>query len=151
MRTIIPILLLLLTLTGCRTKYVPVQVHTTDSVIVHDTLIHTELIPYRDSVVVAGTPTARSYLFNPYCFSWAMWDGTMLHHSLSVWPGKVLTIRVPYFIDRVRRIEVPVIQEVPIPLTRWQQFKLDVGGIAIGIAIAMLAIFIWRIIITRRQ
>ena len=146
--------ILLLMLTGCRSpKYIPVEVTSTDSVVVHDTLIQTELVPYRDSVSVlpsVGDTTAASFLSNPYAFSWARWDGRSLQHSLSIWPGNVLTIRIPYYIDRVRRIEVPKVVEVEKPLTRWQKFKMEFGGISFGACIGLTAILLWIVFIKRR-
>ena len=145
----------LLTLTGCRsTKYVPVEVTSTDSIVVHDTLIQTELVPYRDSVSVLpllGDTSAASFLSNPYAFSWARWDGRSLQHSLSIWPGNVLTIRIPYYIDRVRRIEVPKVVEVEKKLTRWEQFKMDFGGISFGVCIGLTAGLLWVTFIKRRK
>lgn len=154
-RIIIVILyLLLLSLSGCRSKYVPVPVRTTDSLVVHDTLVRVQLVPYRDSVSVsplAGSAAAVSYLFNPYAFSWARWDGTQLHHSLSIWPGKPFVIRIPHFIDRIRRIEVPQVKEVPIQLTRWQRFKMEFGGISFGVCLGLSAVVAWLLLIRRRR
>ena len=48
------------------------------------------------------------------------------------------TIRVPYPVER--------------ELTRWQRFKLDIGGIAIGVmAAALLAIVVWLVLRFRRR
>ena len=145
----------MLMLIGCRSpKYIPVEVKSTDSVVVHDTIIQTELVPYRDSVFVLpllGDTTAVSFLSNPYAFSWARWDGRSLQHSLSIWPGNVLTIRIPYFMDRFRRIEVPKVVEVEKKLTRWEQFKMDFGGISFGVCIGLTAVLLWVTFIKRRK
>ena len=156
MRTRVQIIscVVLLIVGSCRSpKYIPVEVTSTDSVVVHDTLIQTELVPYRDSVSVlpsVGDTTAASFLSNPYAFSWARWDGRSLQQSLSIWPGNVLTIRIPYYIDRVRRIEVPKVVEVEKPLTRWQKFKMEFGGISFGACIGLTAILLWIVFIKRR-
>ena len=145
----------LLILTGCRsTKYVPVEFHTTDSIVIRDTLVEVQLIPFRDSTNVlpaVGDSTASSFLGNLYAYSWARWDGRMLNHSLGIWPGAITTIRIPYYMDRIRRIEVPVIQEVPIPLNRWQQFNMDFGGVSFGVCIGLTAVLLWVIFIKRRK
>lgn len=48
------------------------------------------------------------------------------------------TIRVPYPVER--------------ELTRWQRFKLDIGGIAVGVAtVALLAIVVWLVLRFRRR
>ena len=151
--TIIAILLLMI-LTGCRSpKYIPVEYHTTDSIVIHDTLVDVQLIPYRDSVSVlpsVGDSTAHSFLGNLYAYSWARWDGRMLQHSLGIWPGAITTVRIPYFMDRIRRIEKPVVKEVPIPLNRWQKFKMEFGGISFGVCIGLTAILLWIVFIKRR-
>ena len=145
---------LLLMLIGCRSpKYIPVEYHTTDSIVIHDTLVDVQLIPYRDSVSLlpsVGDSTAHSFLGNLYAYSWARWDGRMLQHSLGIWPGAITTIRIPYYIDRVRRIEVPKVVEVEKPLTRWQKFKMEFGGISFGACIGLTAILLWIVFIKRR-
>ena len=145
---------LLLMLIGCRSpKYIPVEYHTTDSIVIHDTLVDVQLIPYRDSVSVlpsVGDSTAHSFLGNLYAYSWARWDGRMLQHSLGIWPGAITTIRIPYYTDRVRRIEVPKVVEVEKPLTRWQKFKMEFGGISFGACIGLTAILLWIVFIKRR-
>ena len=148
------ILLALLLLTGCRTKYVPVEVRTTDSLVVHDTLIRVTLVPYRDSVTVFPSvtdTTAVSFLSNPYAYTWARWDGVQLHHSLAIWPDKPIILRIPYFIDRIRRIEVPKVKEVPIPLTTWQRFKMEFGGISFGVCIGLTAVILWLLLLRRKK
>ncbi len=151
---IVVLYLFLLSLSGCRTKYVPVEVRTVDSMVVRDTLVRAQLVPYRDSVSVSplsGSTAAVSYLFNPYAFSWARWDGTQLHHSLAIWPGKPFVIRIPHFIDRIRRIEVPQVKEVTIPLTRWQRFKMEFGGISFGVCIGLAAVVVWLFRLRRKK
>ena len=38
--------------------------------------------------------------------------------------------QLPYFIDRYVRIREPQIVEVERELTRWQRFRMEVGGVA---------------------
>ena len=37
---------------GCRTKYIPVPVESTDSIVIRDTIIDVQLVPYSDTVIV---------------------------------------------------------------------------------------------------
>lgn len=134
---------------GCRTKYIPVPVDTTDSIIIRDTVIDVQLVPYRDSVVVAPSTeqpdSASSLLTNPYAWSWAQWYNGKLHHSLGVWPDRLTPIRVPYYYERQRRVEVPKIVEVEKNLTRWQSFKMEFGGIAFGVCVGLMLILLYTI------
>jgi hypothetical protein len=101
---------------------VPVAHERVDSISVHDTIMQVQLVPYKDSVATRDT---SSYLFNDYAYSWAMWSGGMLHHSLGIWPQKPIEIQVPHFIDRWHYEKVPEIVEVEKKLTRWERFKMD--------------------------
>lgn len=124
---------------GCRTKYIPVEIKITDSTVVHDTTFNERLIPYRDSISIKDT---FSFLTNPYAYSWAVWDNGILHHSLGIWPGAVLVVRVPYYTERIKRIEVPVpypeekIIQVEKELNWWQRLRIWIGNIVLlGIGI----------------
>lgn len=127
---------------SCRSvRYVPVETVVVDSTVVRDTIMDVRLVPYRDSVAVRDT---SSFLSNPYAWSWAVWDGGVLHHSLVVWPGGSIQVKVPYFIDRYVRIREPQIVEVERELTRWQRFRMEVGGVALFALLAgMLGIAGW--------
>lgn len=93
-------------LVTCKTKtvYIPVETKIVDSLVIRDTTIDIQLVPYRDSTSVRAD---SSYLSNPYAYSWARigTDG-LLHHSLAIWPQLPLSAEVQY-IDRIRHIEVP--------------------------------------------
>lgn len=148
-------IILALALFGCATKYVPVEVTTTDSIVIRDTLVQVELVPYKDSTIsipiyTENDTSAVSFLNNPYAYSWARWDGRQLHHSLAIWPGKLTPIRVPYYTERVRRVEVPKVVEVEKELTPWQQLKLEVGGLAIGGCGVLLILLAWYIVRNRK-
>ena len=129
---------------GCRTKYIPVPVESTDSIVIRDTIIDVQLVPYSDSVIVvpdtASKDSVASFLSNPYAWSWAQWMNGRLHHSLNIWPNKLTPIRVPYYYERIKRMEVPKIVEVEKPLTRWQNFKMEFGGIAFGVCVGLILI-----------
>jgi hypothetical protein len=102
-------------------------------------------------VIVVPEPESKdsvvSFLSNPYAWSWAQWVNGRLHHSLNIWPNKLIPIRVPYYYERIKRVEVPKIVEVPIPLTRWQSFKMEFGGIAFGVCVGLILVItylLWR-------
>lgn len=120
-----------LLLASCRTRtvYIPFETVRLDSVAVRDTVFRTRLVPYKDSVSVRDT---ASFLSNPYAYSYASLGAGMLRHSLGIWPQAAVTVRVPYFIDRYVRIEVPKPYPVERGLTRWQRFKMDFGEFCFG-------------------
>ena len=136
---------------GCRTKYIPVPIESTDSIVIRDTIIDVQLVPYSDTVIVvpdtASKDSVASFLSNPYAWSWAQWMNGRLHHSLNIWPNKLTPIRVPYYYERIKRVETPKIVEVEIPLTRWEKFKMEFGGIAFGVCIGLILVItylLWR-------
>ena len=132
--------LALLSLASCRqVRYIPVETVRVDSTVVHDTSMYVRLVPYKDSVATRDT---SSFLSNPYGYSWAQWSGGLLHHSLGIWPFATTQVEVPYFIDRYVTVTKPAIVEVEKELSRWQQFKQDVGGVAIFAVIAVLLIVV---------
>lgn len=55
-------------------------------------------------------------------------------------------IEVPYFIERYVYIENPTIVEVEKELSQWQKLKIELGGYAIGMIIAVfIALIGWMI------
>ena len=127
-------------LASCRSpRYIPVETKITEPIETIDTVYEVKLVPYRDSVVVDDT---ISYLSNEYGGSWARWSNGKLHHSLFVFPGKVILIDLPKTILIKRREIVPQIVEVEKKLNKWQQIKVDWGGYAI---LALLFIIVWLI------
>lgn len=116
-------------LVSCRqVRYVPVETVRSDSVVIRDTVIQVELVPYRDSVSVKDT---MSFLCNPYSYSRAWFSGGMLHHVLGIYPNSTAMVKVPYFIDRYVRIKVPQIVEVEKKLTKMQCLYMDIGKITL--------------------
>lgn len=139
------IILLASAICSCRgVRYVPVETVRVDSTVVHDTLLDVRLVPYRDSVATRDT---ASFLSNPYAYSWARWSGGMLQHSLGIWPFATTQVKVPYFIDRYVTITKPQVVEVEKELSRWQQFKLDVGGAAIFGLLGLIAFLVVYVVI----
>lgn len=125
------------------TKYIPVESVRIDSVSIKDTIFEVKLIPYKDSV---STKDSTSFLSNKYAYSWARYSNGVLQHSLGIWPFAVTTIKVPYFIERYIYIENPTVVEVEKELSRWQKLKIELGGYAIGMIIAVfIALIGWMI------
>lgn len=138
---ILLILVFLMSVTGCTgTRYVAIEhtVEKTDSVILTDTVVSIQLVPYRDSI---NTDSSYSYLSNPYAYSYASYDGK-LHHSLGIFLQTTpVSIQVPKEYVYVReRKEVPV--QVERKLTKWEQTKLNYGGKAIVLCIACIILVI---------
>lgn len=144
------VLAMLSLLAGCRqVRYIPVETVLTDSTVIRDTMMDVRIVTYRDSVAVNDT---SSFLSNPYAWSWAVWSGGVLHHSLVMWPGGSIRVKVPYFIDRIVRIREPQLVEVERELTRWQRLKLELGGWAFGIILtAALVIVGWLVYRSRKK
>ena len=144
------VILLASAVCSCRSvRYVPVETVRVDSTVVHDTLMDVQLIPYKDSIVTRDT---SSFLSNPYAYSWARWSDGMLHHSLGIWPFATTQVEVPYFIDRYVTVTKPQIVEVEKKLSRWQQFKQDVGGVAIfGLLGLIIFLVVYVVVYVRRH
>lgn len=136
------LILLILSLCSCRTKYIPVELKTTETITVRDTLISLKLVPYKDSVSVKAD---SSYLSNPYAYSWARVgkDG-MLYHSLGIIPQAEVKGEI-MFLDKTitKEVGVPVevIKEVPKKLNRWDRFVMGCGYVMI--ILLLVFVFIW--------
>ncbi len=133
-------------MTACRTKtiYVPVRQTSVEVVTLRDTVVHTRLDYYRDTIV---TPDTLSFLSNPYGYSWAESKDGMLHHSLAVWPDTTLPVRVQYVERwRIDSIPAPYPVEVPVtitkPLSRWAALRMRLGE---GALLACLAFVVFAI------
>lgn len=122
---------------SCRTRtvYTPIEMKVLDSIVYHDTMYQEKLIPYKDSVSVADT---TSFLHNPYAYSRASWNNGILNHSLGIYPHATVTVKIPYFIERIRRIEVPKPYPVERKLSWWEQFKVNYGGASITLNIVCI-------------
>lgn len=129
------IIAVLMLIFGCSKKvYIPFETKTTETVTIRDTTFKERLIPYRDSISVQDT---SSFLSNPYAYSWVTWDNGILHHSLGIWPNAMLIVRVPYYMDRTKVIEIPkpypkeVEVKIEKELTWWQKVTMWLGNIVI--------------------
>lgn len=134
-----------LTLSSCKTNtvYVPLETKVVDSIIYHDTTFQEKLIPYKDSI---STRDTTSFLSNPYAYSYAGWKNGILHHSLGIYPFATVTINMPYFIEKIRRIEIPKPYPVERKLNWWEKTKMDIGGYAIVTIVIIILIVVGRLI-----
>lgn len=113
-----------LMIVSCRSvKYVPVETVKTDSVYVNK--VQRDSIRLQDSIfVLVKGDTVRvekyKYLYR---------DRVVVD---TVYKVQCDTIRVPYPVEK--------------PLTRWQQWKLDLGGFAMAAILALLAFGIFRLV-----
>lgn len=151
MKKLVYIVFLALTVYSCRTRtvYMPVETKVLDSVIFHDTTFQEKLIPYKDSVSVADT---TSFLRNPYAYSYASFSNGILNHSLGIYPHATVTVKMPYFIEKIRRIEVPKPYPVERELSWWEKFKINYGGASISINLTwVLFVIVWLPIKIRKK
>ena len=149
---IVLIIALVSLLCGCAgVQYVPIEKTVKDSVIVRDTVLVEKLIPYKDSVNIEGTKgedgkkTASSFLFNPYGYSWAKWDGDNLSHSLGIFTNTKIEFDFSWF-DRVKVIKEDVPYPVEKELSRWEEFKIKSFGFLIPYSLLvtfLLGLFAW--------
>lgn len=124
---------------GSQHKCVVMEKTITDSTVIRDTTYEVRLVPYKDSV---SLPETASFLCNPYAYSYASYSNGLLKHSLGINLFASVTVKVPYFIEKTRRIEVPKPYPVEKKLTHWQSLKQEIGGYAIvSVIVAILIVF----------
>lgn len=116
-----------LMLVGCRTKYIPVPEYHQSTIVRTDTLNRYDSIYIHDSVyfsAVKDTIFKLRYKFvEKYKYKDRIRTDTLI---------KVDSIRVPYPVER--------------KLTKWEETKMNLGGLAIGgFIIAVCFIVIWLI------
>ena len=125
--------ILLSSLAGCKSvQYVPVEAVRTDSVYVDRYL--RDSIYQRDSVFInrwtAGDTVYQDKIVYKYIYR-----DKVKYDTVAVLRSD--TVRVPYPVER--------------KLTRWEQFRLDVGGWAIGIVIIVILIVVGYMIYKLRK
>lgn len=123
------IILLASAIWSCRSvKYVPVETVKTDSVYVNKW--HRDSVHVRDSVflLIKGDTVFRDRL-------------------KVVYRDKLVTDTS--FIERVDTVRVPY--PVEIPLSRWQRFKMEAGGIAFGGIIILVLVVVGRLVYKLRK
>lgn len=125
--TIVLSAILMMILVGCRTKYVAVPEYHQSTIIRTDTLNRYDSIYIHDSVyfsAVKDTIFKLRYKFvEKYKYKDRIRTDTLI---------KVDSIRVPYPVER--------------KLTKWEEIKMNLGGLAIGgFIIAVCFMVIWLI------
>ena len=129
-------ILLLVALTGCKTRMIEVErpvvvEHTTTH---HHTDIVRDTLLQRDSV-----------------YHYIQGDTTIIERWHNYYHTTHDTIHIDTTIIREVPVEVKVPVEVEKPPSRWEKAKQDVGGMAIGVAlVAMLAAIVWGIYKARK-
>lgn len=123
-----PFICLLFVIYSCRTvKYVPVETIKVDTTYINK--LQRDSIYMLDSVYVKEK--GDTFFIEKYKY---IYRDKLVRDTLYM--AKTDSIQVPY----------PVEKE----LTRWQQFRLDVGGWAIGIICIGILVFVIRFIIVKR-
>lgn len=127
MLSILLALLWLLCLTGCKTvKFVPVpEYHTLYKTRV-DTVQRWDSVYFRDSVLIA-TKGDTVYLTKTH---WRERFRNVCHTKLDTIMQRD-SIRVPYPVEK--------------PLTKWQRWKMDMGGWAMGVAAVLVILVILKV------
>lgn len=125
--------ILLSSLAGCKSvQYVPVETVRTDSVYVDRYL--RDSIYQRDSVYV-NRWTAGDTVYQDKVVWKYVYRDKVKYDTVAILRSD--TVRVPYPVER--------------KLTRWEQFRLDVGGWAIGIVIIVILIVVGCMIYKLRK
>ena len=135
-----------LMIVSCRSvKYVPVEskMETRDSVVVRDSVVMREVTNYRDSVVTKDSTVLvvdengnviRTELYRQKEIYRALQKeyDMLLERYKKLESQKVDTIRVPYPVEK--------------PLTRWQKWKLDLGGFAMAAIVITVLVVVGRMV-----
>lgn len=124
------IILLAPAICSCRSvELVPVDTVRSDTLYVNR--LQRDSVFVADSVYVREKGDTVQIVRTRYVDRWRVHTDTLRAVSND-------TIRVPYPVER--------------ELTKWQRFKLDIGGIAIGVvAAALLSIVVWLVLRLRRR
>ena len=120
---VIILIIISLFLSGCKTQYVPVEIIRTEYINRTDTFIQKDSIHYTDSIVIERKGDTIKIIKTKYIYK----DRWQFKSSIDT-VTRVDSIQVPYPVER--------------KLTKWEQTKMDAGGIAIGICIAVLLMII---------
>lgn len=127
-RGVIVILLALATCSCRSVKYVPVETVKTDSVYVNK--YHRDSVHVRDSV-----------------FLLVKGDTVFRDRYKVIYRDKL--VRDTAYVVRVDSVQVPY--PVEIPLSGWQRFKLEVGGLAFGGIVILVLIVVGRMVYKLRK
>ena len=122
------LILLAMAVTSCRSvRYVPVETVKHDSVYVGKVVRDSVFV--KDSVLVVKGDTVTEYRWK-YVFKYK-------NRTDTLYVSRTDTIRVPY--------------PVEAKLTKWQQFKMGAGGVAIGGFFLLLAAIVAYIVYRSRR
>lgn len=114
------IILLILTICSCRSvKYVPVETVRTDSIYINK--IQRDSVYQRDSIYVRDRGDTVTVYRDRY-----LYRDRLVHDTLYV--NRTDSVQVPYPVER--------------ELTRWEKFRLDVGGYAIFTVVTVILIVV---------
>lgn len=127
MLSILLALLWLLCLAGCKTvRYVPVPEYHTLYKTRIDTVQHRDSVYFRDSVYIT-TKGDTVYLTKTH---WRERFKNVYHIKADTIMQRD-SVRVPYPVEK--------------PLTKWQRWKMDMGGWAMGVAAGMIILLVVRL------
>lgn len=114
---------LVLAICSCRTvQYVPVETVRTDSL--YFNTVSTDSVYVKDSVLVVKGDTVTEYRWR-YVYRYK-------YRTDTVYVSRTDSVQVPY----------PVEKE----LTRWQRFKMDIGGYALAAVVVTVLIVFGRLV-----
>lgn len=127
MKKIIFLLFVIMSLTGCRTvRYVPVpEYHTLYKTRV-DTVQRLDSVYFRDSVFIAA-------------------KGDTVYLTKTHWRERFRNIYHIKTDTIMQRDSIPVPYPVEKPLTKWQRWKMDLGGWAMGVAAVLVILVILKV------
>ena len=127
MKNILLLFFVIMSLTGCKTvKFVPVpEYHTLYKTRV-DTVQRLDSVYFRDSVYMAAKGDTV-YLTKTH---WRERFRNVYHVKVDTVMQRD-SIRVPYPVEK--------------PLTKWQQWKMDLGGWAMGVAAVLVILVILKV------
>lgn len=121
-RAVTAAVLMAVLLCGCRTRYVPLETIRKDSVYLDKWR--------KDSIFVRDSVYVR-----------AKGDTVYMYKYKYVYKDKLTTDTM--YVHRTDSVEVPV--PVERELSRWERWKMELGGISFGVCIGLTAVIVWLI------
>lgn len=121
------VLLVTLCLAGCKTvKFVPVpEYHTLYKTRV-DTVQHRDSVYFRDSVFIAA-------------------KGDTVYLTKTHWRERFMNVYHVKVDTIMQRDSIHVPYPVEKPLTKWQQWKMDMGGWTMGVAVVLVILLVVKL------
>lgn len=127
MKKILLLLFVLMSLTGCKTvKFVPVPEYHTLYKMRVDTVQRWDSVYFRDSVFIAA-------------------KGDTVYLTKTHWRERFRNVYHTKTDTVMQRDSIPVLYPVEKQLTKWEQWKMDLGGWAIGLAVAFVILVIIKV------